>query len=139
MAPRSRFLQLEALLEIVFEGPVLIIAFLLSILTFPMFETLQTIGMEKENAEIFVNNTKFIPSELFKETLDPIMSKVPIHPPISILFLILDILVIWCAAHSKFDDDDCRKRREEIGPFLYGLNGISLAVSNFTLCSLGAP
>ena len=87
--------------------------------------------MEKENAEIFVNNTKFIPSELFKETLDPIMSKVPIHPPISILFLILDILVIWCAAHSKFDDNDCRKRREEIGPFLYGLNGISLAVSYF--------
>ena len=139
MAQGSKRNQLFALLEIVLIAPMLISSILFATCTFPFFETLQTFGMEIENAQIFANNTQFSTFILYKEIFYPITSvienlEVPAHyPTMSIWFLVVDVLMIWWASILKELCEYRERRKREIGPFLLGLNVISLAVSHFTL------
>ena len=121
MTSRSKCAQFFALLEIASWAASLLAILLLVFLTFPTLEMLQAIGMENEG-------TKFLEwQNVMANQIKP--KKFFIQPHKSISVLIYDLFIIFCATVSKIKIETIKQKREAIGPFLFGLNVISIGVS----------
>ena len=109
MASRSKCAQFFALLFIALMLPTFVMISLILFYTFPIEETLQAIGIENEGAlwgkPIFINAG-------------------------SIDLLGIDLFVIFSATvYRKVQFEECKWKRETIGPFLFGFTVISRGVS----------
>ena len=101
---------------------------LFAFLTFPTLETLQAIGMGNEKMSIVelkeeINN--LITSVLQEIKFDGHWLKMPIG------FLLANLSIILSAGLSKLTPCLIIGNKESIGPFLFGLRVILLAVSYF--------
>ena len=129
MASRSKCAQFIAWLEIVFMPSFFAMDFLFALFTFPILETLQAFGIENEKLQQWYEEIiNQIGSAFdYKFELDHQWAKK------SFFLLMLNLIGIMYAILPNIKLDKCIRRRESIGPFLFGINVISIAVSYSTL------
>ena len=121
MASRSKCAQFFALLEIAFWAASLLLVLPLVFFAFPTLEMLQAIGMESEG-------TTFLEwQNVIANQIQPKAVFFQLHK--SILVLIYDLFIIFCATVSKIQIETIRQKRVAIGPFLFRLNVIAIGVS----------
>ena len=125
MASRSKCAQFFALLEIAFWAAILLLVLPLIFFAFPTLEMLQAIGMENEGTKIL--ECQNVIANQIADQIQPNAIFFLLHE--SILVLIYDLFIIFCATASKIQIETIRQRRVAIGPFLFGVNVISNGVS----------
>ena len=108
MASRSKCAQFFALLKIILMPPYFVMVFLFLFYTFPIKETLQAIGMENEAAQ---------------------WGKARLENAGSFDVILCDLLIIFSAMLPKVQFEECKRKRETLGPFLFGLLVILRGVS----------